>query len=210
MKTIGLAAPRAPWRRLIAVALLLPLTAWAQVAITTQAVNVRAGPDREFPLVTWLPAGTAVSVAGCIQGWRWCDVGTGFNRGWVYARYLSMSHQNQPTLILHAGPWLGLPIIPFSVASYWGVHYRHRPWWQQRDDWAHRPPPPMFGPPPMRPPGARPPPRPMPMPRPPISQPRPPHGPPNFGPPPGGAPPPPGGRPPPGVRPPFGGRSPGG
>ena len=37
----------------------------AQTAITTAAVNVRAGPDRHFPAVTWLLGGTAVNVAGC-------------------------------------------------------------------------------------------------------------------------------------------------
>jgi uncharacterized protein YraI len=211
MNTTELETQRAPWRWRIAAALLLPLSAWAQFAVTTQAVNVRAGPDRGFPLVTWLPAGTAVNVWGCIQGWRWCDVGTGFNRGWVYARFLSMTHRNQPTVIINGGPWLGVPIVSFSVGSYWGLHYQNRPWWDQRNDWARQPHPPMWGPPPMGPPGMRPPsrppvwqppPPPRPSPLPPTSRPRPPpDGPPNFG-------PPPAGQPPPGARPPFGGSPP--
>jgi len=173
------------WRRLAALAFLLPLGAVAQVAFTTQAVNVRAGPDRGFPLVTWLQAGTAVNLIGCIDGWRWCDVVVGFNRGWVYARYLSMRRRNQSLLILHNGRQLGIPLVTFTLGPYWDSHYRNRPWWNDRNDWARRPPPPVWhAPPPHRPP-----------PRPPTSHPRPPRAePPPFGPPPAGRPPS-GGRP---------------
>src|SRR5215510_8545835 len=99
------------WPLLIAAATLLPLGASAQlVAITTQAANMRAGPDRSFPLVSWLPAGAAVNVVGCTHGWRWCDVVWGFNRGWIFARFLSMVFQNQPTVISHSGAMLGVPL----------------------------------------------------------------------------------------------------
>ena len=74
---------------------LLAIPAGAQVAFTAQAVNMRAGPDRSFPLVTWLHGGVSVRVAGCINGWRWCDVIAGRNRGWVYGRYLSFNFQGQ-------------------------------------------------------------------------------------------------------------------
>jgi len=36
-------------------AALLSHTALAQTTFTTQSVNMRSGPDRAFPLVTWLP-----------------------------------------------------------------------------------------------------------------------------------------------------------
>jgi uncharacterized protein YraI len=55
-------------RYLIALSLLLPIPALAQSAFTTQAVNVRAGPDRAFPLVTWLKPGTPFNVIGCTNG----------------------------------------------------------------------------------------------------------------------------------------------
>lgn len=51
-------------------ALALPAAAWAQVAYTTQPVNMRAGPDREYPQVAWLPSGAAVNVIGCVDGYR--------------------------------------------------------------------------------------------------------------------------------------------
>lgn len=177
---------------------LTPTAALAQGAFTTQAVNMRAGPDRGFPLVAWLPAGTAVNVIGCIDGWRWCDVVTRWERGWVYARFLSITFQNQPVTILHNGGWLGLPLITFSIGPYWGNHYRGRPWYGRQGQWSTWSPPPVVRPPP-RPPGWRPPPPQPPQVRPP---PRPPGQGPGMGPPSRPNPPPgqgPGGgpRPPP-------------
>jgi uncharacterized protein YraI len=117
--------------------------AFAQSAFTTQAVNLRSGPDRAFPLVTWLPPNTRVRVWGCTSGWRWCDVGAGRNRGWVSARYLS-------------GPMRGrAPVISFSVGSYWDTHYRSQPWFDNRGVWVNWGTP-GFRPPPPRAPGSRP------------------------------------------------------
>ena len=109
-------------RYFVALILLLPIPVLAQTAFTVQAVNVRAGPDRVFPLVTWLQAGTPVNVIGCTSGWRWCDVITGRTRGWVYSRYLNFVRSRAP-------------IITFSVGSYWGAHYRGRPWYSNRSAW---------------------------------------------------------------------------
>jgi len=129
------------WPLLIAAATLSPLSASAQVAaVTNRHANMRAGPDRAFPLVTWLPAGTPVNVIGCVDAWRWCDVAWGFNRGWVFARYLSVPFRNQPTVIFNSGGMMGVPLVPFSVNNYWGAHYRNRPWWNNRNYWASRPP----------------------------------------------------------------------
>jgi len=193
-------------RRFVILLCMLPIPALAQSAFTVQAVNVRAGPDRAFPLVSWLPGGTPVNVIGCTNGWRWCDVIARGTRGWVYSRYLSSFVRGRA------------PIITFSVGPYWSAHYRGRPWYSNQSAWNNwgspswRPPPP---------PPRRPPPRPS----------RPPSGPPNFGPPPAGdrpsgpggsrppsgrppsgrppsGGPPAGGRPPPGGRPPSGGRPP--
>jgi uncharacterized protein YraI len=180
----------------MATALLLPVGALAQVvvarpvpttqAFTTQAVNLRAGPDRGFPVVAWLQGGAPVTVFGCLNGWHWCDVAVGFNRGWIYGRFLAVPFGGQQVLIMNSGPRIGVPMVTFSVGPYWGAHYRGRPWFYQ-------PPPPGFGPPPGRPPPppARPPPPGAPTSRPPSAAPPPPR-------------PPSGGQPPPSARPPSG------
>ena len=133
------------YRCFIALSLLLPIPALAQSAFTTQAVNVRAGPDRAFPLVTWLRPGTPVNVIGCINGWRWCDVVAGGWRGWVYSRYLSGPIRSRA------------PVITFSVGSYWGAHYRGRPWYSNQSSWNNWGSPGFRPPPRPRPPVARPP-----------------------------------------------------
>ena len=58
---------------LLAVAL-VPAAARAEPAVTTQDVNMRAGPDASYPRVATLGRGVTVDVVGCVEGWQWCDV----------------------------------------------------------------------------------------------------------------------------------------
>ncbi|HXU52073.1 MAG TPA: SH3 domain-containing protein [Casimicrobiaceae bacterium] len=140
-----------------------------QYAYTTRDVNMRAGPDPSYPLVARLPAGVNLAVGGCLQSYTWCDVYTNDVRGWVYASYLAYPYQSSEVPIYSFGPALGLPIISFSIGSYWDNYYRGRPFYSNRNYWYGRPyraPPPRFHsdwrapspPPPHRPPGYRPPP----------------------------------------------------
>jgi len=128
----------------LGLALLLPVAAFAQApysttAYTNRQINVRAGPNAEFPQVTWLPAGVAVHVNGCVEGYAWCDVTAGSERGWVYADYLSYPYQNRPVSVYSVAPVIGFPLITFSVGSYWDSYYRHRPWYGNRAYWYGRP-----------------------------------------------------------------------
>jgi uncharacterized protein YraI len=111
----------------LAFAALLATEVRAQ-AVTVSAVNVRAGPDRFFPTVTWVLAGTAAEVHGCVESWRWCDVTVGRDRGWIYSRYLSVPHAGRNVTILKAGATLGMPVVDFDLAGYWDAHYADRRW----------------------------------------------------------------------------------
>ncbi|CAG1005049.1 hypothetical protein BURK1_03167 [Burkholderiales bacterium] len=124
----------------LGLALMLPVAAWAQTAYTNRSVNMRAGPNQEFPRVMLLPAGAAVFVHGCIDGYTWCDVTAGPERGWIYADYLSYPYQNQPVTVISGGALLGLPLITFSIGSYWDSYYRNRPWYGSRSTWYDRSP----------------------------------------------------------------------
>lgn len=162
-------------------AMLLPALAAAQTAITTKDVHLRAGPARSYPVVAVLPAGIEVSVQGCLSGYRWCDVVAGAERGWVWAGNLDSSYQGAYVPLVPYAPRIGITVIPFIFFDYWSDHYRHRPWYADRDRWARPPPRPAPGvrlPPPPRPaPGLRPAPEPRPSPGmhpPPGSQPHPP------------------------------------
>ena len=135
--------------------LLVPAAAFAQAqAVTTSSVNLRAGPARDYPVVSQLPGGLPVTVMGCVAGYSWCDVATPNLRGWVYAGRLNYAYQGNPVPVLSYGTAIGLPIVTFSIGTYWGNYYRGRPWYRDQSRWAHRPPPrPGAGRPPGKPPG---------------------------------------------------------
>ena len=179
--------------------LIMPAAAFAQVqAYTNTSVNLRAGPAPDYPVVSQLPPGAPVTMMGCINGYTWCDVALPNLRGWVYAGSLNYPYQGNPVPVLGYGSVIGLPIVTFSIGTYWGNYYRGRPWYRDQARWAHRPPPrPGHGRPPAPPPSHG---------RPPPSHGRPPpgHG---AGRPPGGRPPSGGGGRPPGN---AGGKPPGG
>ncbi|SMG11451.1 SH3 domain-containing protein [Paraburkholderia susongensis] len=184
--------------------LALPVAASAQSqAYTTSLVNVRAGPASDYPIVTQLPAGVPVTVMGCLGNFQWCDVAAPNLRGWVYASRLSSPYQGGNVSLMNYGAAIGLPILGFSIADYWGNYYRGRPWYNQQSRWAHHRPPPPPRPGAGRPPGH-------------AGGPPPGHGgrPPGHagGRPPGGPPPGNAGGRPPGGKPPgnAGGRPPGG
>jgi uncharacterized protein YraI len=125
----------------------IPAAALAQEAYTNRTANVRAGPDPTYPVVAQLPPAAGLQVMGCIDDYSWCDVVFGDNRGWVYAGSLSYPYQNGRVPILGYGAVIGLPIITFSLGSYWDSYYRGRPWYRNRSYWVSRPPPPHFRPP---------------------------------------------------------------
>ena len=114
----------------------------AQNAYTSRPMNVRAGPNGDYPLVAQLDAGTPLDVHGCLDDWSWCDVSFEDNRGWIYAGGVSFVYQGGRVPLYSYGPSLGLPIITFSLMTYWGDYYRGRPWYAQRDTWSHRTLPP--------------------------------------------------------------------
>jgi uncharacterized protein YraI len=114
----------------------------AQDAYTSRPMNVRAGPNREYPLVAQLDAGAPLDVHGCLDDWSWCDVSFDDNRGWIYAGGVSFVYQGGRVPLYAYGPRLGLPVITFSLVTYWNNYYRGRPWYAQRDTWSHRPLPP--------------------------------------------------------------------
>lgn len=139
-------------RLLVSPAAVLLLAAFgiasAQNAYTSRPMNVRAGPDRGYPLVAQLGPGEPLDVHGCLNDWSWCDVSFDGNRGWMYAGGVSFVYQGERVPLYSYAPRLGLPILTFSLGAYWNQYYRGRPWYAQRDTWAHR----RF-PPHMRPPG---------------------------------------------------------
>lgn len=115
---------------------------------------LRAGPDIGYPRVMMVPAGSYVVIHGCLSDYTWCDVGIDGNRGWVAATYLQFYYGSSWVYLPAYAPRVGVPIVTFVLGTYWGNHYRHRPWYRERERWQH--PPPRHVPPPHRTPSFRP------------------------------------------------------
>lgn len=146
--------------------------AWAYPAVTIGIVNLRAGPDRQFPVVRVIPEQQTVDVKGCESDYQWCDVLVENQRGWVKADYLSSTFQETEINVAEKGVSIGLPIVAFALGAYWADHYFDRPWYRHSHNWNHwhyHPRPPAWRPP-HRPPGWHPPP---PTHRPPVAGPSP-------------------------------------
>lgn len=107
----------------------------AERAYTISEVNLRAGPDTQFPRVTILPAGVSVMVYGCTYGWSWCDVSWQGVRGWISGQYLESLYEGRRAYLPEYGDAIGLPTITFQFRSYWDRWYQDRPWYRERDSW---------------------------------------------------------------------------
>lgn len=129
-------------RCLLAILSLACSASFAQEAFTRQTANVRAGPDRSYPLVAQLAPGAPLRVMGCLDDWTWCDVAFDDNRGWVYGPFLNYAVSGDRVPLYTYGPSLGIAIIGFSLGAYWDEHYHQRPWYSGRADWERRAPPP--------------------------------------------------------------------
>lgn len=134
--------------RWIGLALLLVAPLWAQASdgFVTANVNLRAGPDVDYPWIATIPGGSRVTIQGCTAGWGWCDVIAFGNRGWMLGDYLRYDYGNRRALLPEYGARVGIPIVTFVIGNYWGNYYRERPFYRHRSYWyqrpiRHRPPP---------------------------------------------------------------------
>jgi uncharacterized protein YraI len=126
----------------LSAALLMPALAQAAPAFVTSGLNMRAGPGTEYPVVAQLEPGVQVEVFGCLEGYGWCDVAIGQDRGWVAGSFLQAPYYERREPLVSVAPAIGLPVVGFTVGNYWDSYYRNRPWYRERSRWDHYSPPP--------------------------------------------------------------------
>ena len=120
------------------VAMAIPAAAMAaQPGFTTTGLNLRAGPGFDFPVVDRLPPGAHVRIRGCLAGYTWCDLVWRGEYGWAPGDNLAFLYGGRRVLVLDYGPEIGLPIVGFSVDTYWRRHYRHRHFYARLHDFDH-------------------------------------------------------------------------
>jgi len=112
-----------------------PLAAQALEGWVVDDISLQAGPDPAYPSIIELSAGTPVSIQGCIDGWTWCDVVVGADRGWVPGTFLEEDYGGQRVVVIDYGPRIGIPVVGFSLGVYWDQHYHSRPFYVQRQQW---------------------------------------------------------------------------
>jgi uncharacterized protein YraI len=110
----------------------------AFTGMTNVDVNLRAGPDTEFPVVTVLPTNTSVTVFGCDAAQAWCDVEAAGARGWIAAQFINYAIPTAPAPVPlpQAVATVQVPVVTYEVGPYWDAHYATQPFYGERERFA--------------------------------------------------------------------------
>ncbi|MEP0582085.1 MAG: SH3 domain-containing protein, partial [Roseibium sp.] len=102
-------------------AALTPSQASAETAVTVSDLNMRSGPGTRFSVVQVLDENTSVKVHGCTASATWCDVGYGYKRGWVSARYLNVKYNDRLVVVTPTvSAAIGISVIKFPNGHHGG------------------------------------------------------------------------------------------
>lgn len=61
------------------------------IGTATTDLNVRSGPDPQFPVIGMIRENRRTTVFGCIEGSRWCQVDLRGQTGWAYSQYMTFA-----------------------------------------------------------------------------------------------------------------------
>lgn len=115
--------------------LALPSAAFATDGFARSTSTLRAGAGSNYPAVMRVAAGTELDVIGCLRRYSWCDVSVGGERGWFPGSRIGFLRDGRRLSPSDGGAALGLAILSFGMADYWGNHYSNRPFYNERRWW---------------------------------------------------------------------------
>jgi uncharacterized protein YraI len=75
----------------LASAAMLSVAQAQTIGTATTDLNVRSGPDPQFPVIGMIRENQRANVLGCIEGSRWCQVDVRGQTGWAYSQYMTLS-----------------------------------------------------------------------------------------------------------------------
>ncbi len=123
--------------------LALPTAALAADGFARSSGTLRAGAGTDYPAIMRVARGSSLDIIGCITRYSWCDVAVAGERGWFPGRNIGILRDGRRVYLSDGGAMLGLTILTFGMADYWGTHYSGRPWYNDRRYWRrHGPLPP--------------------------------------------------------------------
>ncbi|MCL1500705.1 SH3 domain-containing protein [Xanthomonas nasturtii] len=106
------------WSVAMLIAVATPVAA-QHTAHVNSLVRLRAGPGEEYRLAGEANAGNPVTVYGCLETGRWCDVRGPDTRGWMPAQAIVSGRGAVAKAV---------PKLTFALDAYWGAHYQGREW----------------------------------------------------------------------------------
>ncbi len=95
-------------------------------------LEIKAGPDDDYPTVATVRYDSPLEINGCLRNWSWCDVTTRRGRGWVHGR--NIQAQREGRRVEFGAPW-GVPQFSFNFDTYWDKNYRGQQFYRDRDRW---------------------------------------------------------------------------
>ena len=85
-------------------------------------VNLRAGPDTEYPVIDTVPSRAPIAILGCLGDHTWCDVAFQDSRGWMRSIYLTGFYQGYYYPLRDYAPRLGYPVVVLDRHLYLGAY----------------------------------------------------------------------------------------
>lgn len=98
----------------------------------TPRLEIKAGPDVDYPTVARVRYDAPLEINGCLRNWTWCDVTTRRGRGWVHGR--DITAQRDGRRVEYGAPW-GVPQFSFNFDTYWDKNYRGQQFYGERNRW---------------------------------------------------------------------------
>jgi len=113
-----------------------PSVAQGSQAIVSANLNMRAGPNTNYPVVMVVPVQSSITLLGCLNGVTWCEgVYQGYH-GWMNARYLQVYDGGRYAFVSDYARVATVPSLTFNFSVYWDNYYRNQPFYAQRARYA--------------------------------------------------------------------------
>jgi uncharacterized protein YraI len=98
-------------------------------------LNIRSGPSVRFPAVGRLPAGSSLTIHGCLARYTWCDASASGVRGWVSGAHVQFVHDARRVYVPAYAAQAEIPVVTFNLSSYWHDYYRDYGFYGEVDRW---------------------------------------------------------------------------